>query len=107
MGLQETVLFNWQKKRGFDVKVEPIKVKDVVAAQKNGTLKEVWGVGTAVVTTVFEALGYNGEKLDLPRLSDEESYAVILKNDLVDLQTNLAEDPFGWRVLVDHAMETV
>lgn len=39
--------------------------------------------------------------------SDEESFAVILKNDLVDLQNNLTEDPFGWRVLVDHALETV
>ncbi|WP_435524695.1 hypothetical protein [Chryseobacterium indoltheticum] len=43
------------------------------------------------------------KKLELPRLSDEESFAVILKNDLVDLQNNLTEDPFGWRVLVDHA----
>ena len=89
------------KKRGLEIKVEPIKVKDVVEAQKNGTLKEVWGVGTAVVTTVFQALGYNGEKLELPILSDEESFAVRLKKDLVDLQTNHSEDPFGWRVLVE------
>jgi len=51
-------------------------------------------------------LGYNGEKLELPNLSDEESFAVTLKNDLVALQTNQAEDPFGWRVKVDHVMET-
>ena len=83
-------------------------MKDVVEAQKNGTLKEVWGVGTAVVTTVFQALGYNGEKLALPKLSDEESYAVTLKKDLVDIQANLAEDPFGWRVLVEKKiLETV
>ena len=96
------------KKRGIEVKVEPIPVKTVVEAQKNGTLKEVWGVGTAVVTTVFQALGYQGEKLMLPTLSDEESYAVTLKNDLVNIQTNKAEDPFGWRVLVEkNVLETV
>lgn len=95
------------KKRGIEVKIEPIKVKDVIEAQKNGTLKEVWGVGTAVVTTVFEALGYQGEKLELPKLSSEESYAELLKNDLVSLQNNLSEDPFGWRVQVDHVLETV
>ncbi len=89
------------KKRGIEVKVEPVAVKDVVEAHKNGTLKEVWGVGTAVVTTIFQALGYKNEKLELPKLSDEESYATILKNDLVKLQNNLAEDPFGWRVLVE------
>ncbi|EJL68305.1 branched-chain-amino-acid transaminase [Chryseobacterium populi] len=95
------------KKRGIEVKVEPIPVKTVIDAQRNGSLKEVWGVGTAVVTTVFQALGYNNEKLALPKLSDEESYAVLLKNDLVNIQTNLSEDSFGWRVLVEkNVLET-
>ena len=89
------------KKRNIEVKVEPIAVKDVVAAQKNGTLKEVWGVGTAVVTTVFKALGFKGEHLTLPELSANESYAELLKNDLVSIQSNQAEDTFGWRVLVE------
>lgn len=89
------------KRRGIEVKIEPIAVKNVIEAQKNGTLKEVWGVGTAVVTTVFKALGYNGEKLGLPELSLEESFALSLQKDLLDIQNNLAEDPFGWRVLVD------
>ena len=64
-------------------------------------LKEVWGVGTAVVTTVFKAIGYQGERLDLPQLPLEESFALTLQKDLVDIQTNVAEDPFGWRVLVE------
>ncbi len=95
------------KKRGIEVKVEPIAVKTVIEAQKNGTLKEVWGVGTAVVTSVFQALGYKGEKLMLPSLPAEESYALTLQKDLVDIQTNKSEDPFGWRVLVEKkVMET-
>lgn len=95
------------KKRGFNLEVRDVSVKEVIEAQKNGTLKEIWGVGTAVVTSRFEAVGYQGEKLMLPQLSDEESYAEILKKDLVDIQTNLAEDPFGWRVLVEKkVMET-
>lgn len=96
------------KSKGIEVKVEPIAVKDVVEAHANGTLKEVWGVGTAVVTSVFEALGYEGKRLELPKLSDEESFALSLKKALVDIQTNSAEDPFGWRVLVEkNACETV
>lgn len=89
------------KRRGIEVKIEPVAVKTVIEAQKNGTLKEVWGVGTAVVTTVFKALGYNGEKLELPSLSLEDSFALTLQKDLVDIQTNKVEDPFGWRVLVE------
>lgn len=90
------------KRRGIEVKIEPVAVKTVIEAQKNGTLKEVWGVGTAVVTSVFRALGYKGEKLELPTLSLEESYALSLQKDLVDIQTNKAEDTFGWRVLVEN-----
>lgn len=89
------------KKRGIEVVIGDVRVADVMQAHKDGTLKEVWGVGTAVVTSVFQALGYKGEKYQLPALSDEESYAVTLKNDLVNIQTNKAEDPFGWRVAVD------
>ncbi len=96
------------ERRGIELKVEPVAVKTVIEAQKNGTLKEVWGVGTAVVTTVFKALGYNGEKLNLPSLSLEESFALTLQKDLVDIQTNKVEDPFGWRVLVEKKiLETV
>jgi len=89
------------EKRGINLVIGDVKVSDVIEAQKNGTLKEVWGVGTAVVTSIFEALGYQGERLELPKLSDEESFAIQLKNDLVNIQTNNAEDPFGWRVLVE------
>lgn len=89
------------KRRGIEVVVGDVLVKDVIDAYRNGTLKEVWGVGTAVVTTIFKAIGYNGERLALPTLSEEESYATQLKKDLVDIQTNQAEDPFGWRYLVE------
>lgn len=88
------------KHRGIEVVVDDVKVTDVIAAIKDGSLKEIWGVGTAVVTTRFEAIGYEGERLELPKLSEEESFAGILKKALVDIQTNKAEDPFNWRVLV-------
>ena len=96
------------KHKGIDVRVEPIAVKDVLQAQKDGTLKEIWGVGTAVVTSLFESFGYKDERYELPKLADEDSFALTLKKALVDIQTNAAEDPFGWRVLVEkNVMETV
>ena len=107
-GITRDSFIQLAKKRGIEVKVEPVAVKTVIEAQKNGTLKEVWGVGTAVVTSVFRALGYKGEKLELPSLSPEESFALTLQKDLVNIQTNHSEDPFGWRVLVEKKiLETV
>lgn len=100
-GVTRDSFINLAKKNGIEVKVEPVAVDMVIEAHKNGTLKEVWGVGTAVVTTTFQALGHKGERLELPKLSAEESYALTLQKQLVDIQSNQAEDPFGWRVLVD------
>lgn len=89
------------KYQGIEVEVRPLPVKEVVDAHRKGDLKEVWGVGTAVVTTVFKALGYKDERLALPELSHEQSFALKTKKMLVDLQTNASEDPFGWRIKVE------
>lgn len=89
------------KHKGIEVIIGDLKVEDVYKAHKDGSLKEAWGVGTAVVTSQFKAIGYEDEKLELPQLDESESYALQLKKALVDIQTNQAEDPFGWRVLVE------
>ena len=100
-GITRDSFIKLAEKKGIDLKVEPVSVKTVVEAHKNGTLKEIWGVGTAVVTSAFKAIGYKGEKLELPQLTLEESFALQLQKDLVDIQTNNAEDPFGWRFKVE------
>ena len=100
-GVTRDSILRLAKHLGYDVRVEPIAVKTVIDAAKNGELKELWGVGTAVVTSVFEAVGFEGVKYQLPQLSSDESIAETLKKALVDIQSNLAEDPFGWRVLVE------
>lgn len=89
------------KHNGIEAKVEPIKVKDVISAYYNGSLKEIWGVGTAVVTSVFKALGYQNEKLELKPLDESQSVALKLRKQLIEIQSNLSEDPFNWRVKVD------
>lgn len=100
-GVTRDSIIKLAEKRGIKVVVDDVAVEKVINAHKDGTLKEIWGVGTAVVTSVFEAIGYQGERLTLPKLSEEESFALTLKKDLISIQTNLAEDPFGWRVLVE------
>lgn len=100
-GVTRDSIIQLAQKRGINVVVGDVPVEKVINAYKDGTLKEIWGVGTAVVTAVFEAIGYQGERLTLPTLSEDESFALTLKKDLTNIQTNLAEDPFGWRILVE------
>ncbi|RST26260.1 branched-chain amino acid aminotransferase [Chryseobacterium lacus] len=107
-GITRDSFIQLAKHKGLDIRVEPVAVKTVLEAQKNGTLKEIWGVGTAVVTSVFKAFGYKDQRFELPVLADEDSYALTLKKALVDIQTNQAEDPFGWREMVErNILETV
>lgn len=77
------------------VEVRKITVKEVVEASKNGSLKEMFGAGTAAVISPISTFGHQGQDYDLPEL--ENSYASILKKRITDIQYNLAEDKFGWR----------
>lgn len=83
---------------GIPVEVRKVSVSEVVEAAKNGTLKEMFGAGTAAVVSPVDTFGYNGTDYDLPEL--QESYASQLKKKITDIQTNKSEDPYGWRVKV-------
>ncbi|MDL1913365.1 MAG: branched-chain amino acid aminotransferase [Bergeyella sp.] len=89
------------KRRGIAVREENIYVNDLLKAYEGGTLQEIWGVGTAVVANSFKSFGYKDKRYPLPVLSEADSYASLLKKELVDIQTNLSEDAFGWRYLVE------
>ena len=80
---------------GITVEVRPVKVSEVIEAHKNGSLKEVFGAGTAVVVSPISGIGYRGEKYSIA--SVEDAYAKRLKDSIINIQYNRSEDPYGWR----------
>ncbi|MFA7448429.1 MAG: branched-chain amino acid aminotransferase [Weeksellaceae bacterium] len=104
-GVTRDSVLKLAEKLGIEVEVRPITVEEVHQAHKKGDLKEVFGVGTAVVVNNYMAVGYSDERLELADLPEDESYGKILKKNLVDLQMGIKEDPFGWRVKVEHLIE--
>ena len=104
-GVTRDSVLKLAEKLGIEVEVRPITVEEVYQAHKKGDLKEVFGVGTAVVVNNYMAVGYSNERLELADLPENESYGKILKKNLVDLQMGLVEDPFGWRVKVENLIE--
>jgi len=82
----------------IDVEVRKISVGEVVEAAKNGSLKEMFGAGTAAVISPIAEFGYQGNDYELPEL--KEGYASSLKKRITDIQTNQSEDPYGWRTKV-------
>ncbi|WP_100616079.1 branched-chain amino acid aminotransferase [Confluentibacter citreus] len=97
-GITRKSIIDIAKAEGIPVEVRKITVSEVVKAAKDGSLKEMFGAGTAAVVSPISGFGYKGNDYDLPEL--EHTYASFIKKYITDIQTNKSEDPFGWRVKV-------
>ncbi len=97
-GITRKSIIDIANDEGIAVEVRKITVSEVVEASKNGSLKEMFGAGTAAVISPISGYGHRGQDYDLPDL--ENTYASILKKRITDIQTNKTEDKFGWRVKI-------
>ncbi|WP_298344888.1 branched-chain amino acid aminotransferase [uncultured Algibacter sp.] len=94
-GITRKSIIELAKAEGINVEVRKITVSEVVEAAKNGSLKEMFGAGTAAVISPIAGFGFKDADYELPKLDD--TYASYLKKRITDIQTNKAKDPFGWR----------
>ncbi len=97
-GVTRKSLIQIAKDQGIEVEVRPIKVEELIDAAKNNTLLEIFGSGTAVVVLPIKGFGYENSKYEL--IQKENSWAIMLKNKLNNIQYNLIEDPYNWTVEV-------
>lgn len=98
-GITRKSIIELAKSENIPVEVRKISVSEVVEAAKNGSLKEMFGAGTAAVISPISGFGFKDQDFDLPEL--DKTYASYLKKRITDIQTNKAEDPFGWRNKVE------
>jgi branched-chain amino acid aminotransferase len=91
-----TLLRGW----GLPVSERPISIDELLAAHRNGALREVFGCGTAAVITPVGELGWRGEKLIINGGEAGET-ARRLYDAITDIQYGRAPDPHGWMTLVD------
>ncbi len=97
-GITRKSIIELAEAENIPVEVRKLTVTEVVEAAKDGSLKEMFGAGTAAVVSPISAFGYKGTDYDLPKI--ENPYADHIKKRITDIQTNKAEDPFGWRYKV-------
>ncbi len=83
------------KHDNIPVEERRVRVSEIVEASKEGRLKEIFGAGTAAVISPVSAFSYQDTVYELNKPSD--SYATKFKTELMDIQYNRGEDPFGWR----------
>lgn len=97
-GVTRKSLISIAERDGIPLSIRPVLVAEIVDAAKNGTLKEIFGAGTAAVVTIIKGFSYQDEYYELPTVA--HSFALDLKNKLTAIQHKLAEDTFGWTVKV-------
>ena len=97
-GITRKSLLDLAKREGIAVDVRPILVSEIVEAAQNGSLKEIFGAGTAAVVNPIIGFSYQDVYYELPKI--ENSMALDLKEKLTNIQYKTAEDTFGWTVKI-------
>ncbi|MDJ1089613.1 branched-chain amino acid aminotransferase [Macrococcoides caseolyticum] len=85
---------------GYEVEERRISIQEVVDSVKNGSLTEVFGVGTAVVISPVGEIKY---KEDVLTIGDGNTGKITeeLYSAYTSIQSGSKEDPFGWCVLAE------
>jgi branched-chain amino acid aminotransferase len=98
-GITKRSVFEIAEKWGIEVEERMITVAEIIEAAKNGSLKDVFGAGTAATIAPIAMIGYEDEKYMLPPV-EERLLSNKIKKYLGDLKTGRIADEFGWNLLV-------
>ena len=87
------------KEWGYEVEERKISADELLEAQNNGTLEEVWGTGTAAVISPVGKLRYQD---DVMTIKDGQTGELSMKlyDTITGIQTGKLPDEMGWRVKV-------
>ncbi len=97
-GVTRKSLIDIARRDGIAVEVRSVLVSELIEAAQNGSLKEIFGAGTAAVVNPIVGFSYQDTYYELPKI--EHSYASQLKEKLTGIQYKQAEDTFGWTVKI-------
>ena len=95
-GITRKSVLQIAKDSGITIEERPVRVDEIISAHQNGSLKEVFGAGTAVVISPINGIGFKGKNHRIEPI--ENSYAETIKEKIMNIQYNISEDPYGWRV---------
>ena len=86
------------KEKGISVEERKIAISEIMEAHQNGTLKEAFGVGTAVAVNPINSITFREEKIEIEAIGN--SYAHQLKSELQNIQQGVCPDTHNWIVTV-------
>lgn len=97
-GVTRKSILELAESEGLNVEVRPVLITELVEGIKNGSLKEIFGAGTAAVVNPIIGFKYQDTYYELPK--QEKPLSLEIKEKLTSIQYKLAEDKFGWTVKI-------
>jgi len=87
---------------GLKVTERAITIDEVMEAGRHGTLREMWGTGTAAVVSPVGTLGYKGEDI-LINGGETGEVTQKLYDAIIGIQYGRSNDPHNWTSIVPAA----
>ncbi|MCX7550524.1 branched-chain amino acid aminotransferase [Xanthomarina sp. F2636L] len=94
-GITRRSIIQLAEDNNITTEIRRVSVSEIKEAARNGSLKEIFGAGTAAVVSPISAFEHGNEVFEIP--DNEKSFAGMFKKQLEEIQNNLAEDKHGWR----------
>ena len=103
-GITRDSMIQVMKDRGIEVVEKNLSIDEVIEAHKSGSLKEVFGTGTAAVVSLVHKISYKDVEIEL----DPESYQIApsLKKYIDGMRSGIIDDKFGWTERVAQVVMT-
>ena len=98
-GVTRKSIIELAKSQGIKVEERKISITEIIEASKNGSLKDMFGAGTAAV--IIPISHFSHQSIDFEVKKVENRYSDLFKKQLTDIQYNKSKDPFGWRYKVN------
>jgi branched-chain amino acid aminotransferase len=97
-GVTRNSVLTLLQEAGFTVEERALSIDEVIDAYKAGSLREVFGTGTAATISPIKELRYK----DFVMTFDTDKWEVspMVKNWLTDIREGRREDKYGWMVKV-------
>jgi branched-chain amino acid aminotransferase len=97
-GVTRKSILELAERENIKVEVRSVLVEELLAAAKDGSLKEIFGAGTAAVVNPIIGFSYQDTYYEIEK--QENPLSLQIKDTLTNIQHKLAEDTFGWTVKI-------
>lgn len=98
-GITRESVLTLAREWGLTVEERKVAVSEIIAAAKNGSLKEAFGTGTAATIAQIAAIGHEDRDYHLPEVEKSEfSHKVLVELD--GIKAGVIEDKYNWIVKV-------